>query len=111
MLIERTACRCLDCREIHPVSGARTNQPRSADMHFADRRHHLLDRTDFFDCEKVRQKSLIDQLHDAFIVRLKPDRSKMLPANFHAFWVRARSADSRSSAATLHEPRNPDTAF
>jgi hypothetical protein len=29
-------------------------------VHFADRRHHLLDRADFFDYETVRQKSLID---------------------------------------------------
>ena len=56
-------------------------------MHFADRHHHLLDRTDFFYGETVRQKSLIDQLHDAFIVRLKPDRSKMLPAYVHTFWL------------------------
>jgi hypothetical protein len=31
----------------------------------------------------VRQKSLIDQLHRAFIVRLTPDGPKMFVANFH----------------------------
>jgi len=35
----------------------------------------------------VRQKSLIDQLHDALILLLKPDRSKMLAAHFHTFWL------------------------
>src|SRR5438552_18417586 len=77
----------LSCRQIHTVSRARADQPRSANMHFADRRRHLLDRADFFDHETVRQKSLIDQLHDAFILRLKPDRSKMLAAHLHAFWL------------------------
>ena len=37
-----------------------------------------------FDHEIVRQKSLIDQLHHAFIVRLTPDGPKMFVANFHA---------------------------
>jgi hypothetical protein len=54
-------------------------------MHFADRRRHLLDRADFFDHETVRQKPLIDQVHDALILRLKPDRSKMLAAHLHTF--------------------------
>src|SRR5438034_8879847 len=56
-------------------------------MHFADCRRHLLDCADFFDHETVRQKSLIDQLHDALILRLKPDRSKMLAAYLHTFWL------------------------
>src|SRR5437870_8635462 len=56
-------------------------------MHFAERGRHLLDGADFFDHETVRQKSLIDQLHDALILRLKPDRSKMLTANVHTFWL------------------------
>src|SRR5689334_10738340 len=92
MLIESRDCgtpRGLNCREIHPVSSARADQSRSANMHFADRRRHLLDRADFFDHKTVRQKSLIDQLHDTFIIRLKPDRSKMLAAYFHTFWLSA----------------------
>ncbi len=56
-------------------------------MHVADHRHHLLDRTDVFDHETVRQKSLIDQLHDALILLLKPDRSKMLAAHIHTVWL------------------------
>jgi hypothetical protein len=63
VLIESRKCRTrggLNCRKIHPVSRAHADQPRSANVHFADRRHHLLDRADFFDDETVRQKSLID---------------------------------------------------
>src|SRR5207248_8571285 len=80
--------RALYARKIHPVSRARADQPRSANMHFAERRHHLLDCVDFFDHKTVRQKSLIDQLHDTFILRLKPDRSKMLAAYLHTVWLR-----------------------
>jgi hypothetical protein len=52
-------------------------------MHFANRRRHLLDGTDFFDHEPMRQKTLIDKLHDTFVVRLKPDCSKMLAVYLH----------------------------
>ena len=52
-------------------------------MHLANRRGHLLDAANLFDHEIVRQKSLIDQLHHAFIVRLTPDGPKMFAANFH----------------------------
>jgi hypothetical protein len=53
-------------------------------MHVPDRGRHLRNRADVFDHELVRQKSLIDQLHDPVISRLQPDRSEMLPAYFHA---------------------------
>src|SRR5438477_2734007 len=88
MLIESRGCGTrsgLHCRKIHPVSCAGTDQPGSANMHFADGGRHLLDRADFFDHKTVRQKSLIDQLDDAFILRLKPDCSKMLAAHLHTF--------------------------
>src|SRR6266699_4414984 len=85
----------LNCRKIHPVSRARADQPRSANMHFADRRLYLLDRADFFDHETVRQKPLIDQLHDALILRLKPDRSKMLSADLHRFGYDLNGESSR----------------
>jgi hypothetical protein len=52
-------------------------------MHVANRHRHLLDGANFFDHKIVRQKSLIDQLHRAFIVRLTPDGSEMFAANFH----------------------------
>src|SRR5439155_26052986 len=90
VLIESRDCgmrRGLNCRKIHSVSRACTDQSRAANMHFAERGRHPLDCADFFDDETVRQKSLIDQLHDALILRLKPDRSKMLPAHPHTFWL------------------------
>ena len=40
-------------------------------------------RCELFNDKLVRQESLIDQLHRAFIVRRTPDRSKMFAANFH----------------------------
>jgi len=43
----------------------------------------VLDCADFFDHETVRQELLIDQLHYAFIFRLKPDRLEMLAAYLH----------------------------
>jgi hypothetical protein len=52
-------------------------------MHFANRRRHLLDGTDFFDHEPMGQKTLIDKLYDGFVVRLKPDCSKMLAVYLH----------------------------
>jgi hypothetical protein len=52
-------------------------------MHFANRRRHLLDGTDFFDHEPMRQKTLIDKLYDGLVVRLKPDCSKMLAGDIH----------------------------
>ena len=52
-------------------------------MHFTNRRRHLLDSTDFFDHETMRLKTLIDKLHDGFVVRLKPDCSKMLAVYLH----------------------------
>ena len=45
-------------------------------MHFANRRRHLLDGADFFDNETMRQETLIDKLHHAFIARFKPDCRK-----------------------------------
>jgi hypothetical protein len=44
----------------------------------------LLDRADIFNHETMGQKSLINQLHDAFLPSLKPNRSKMLVAHLHA---------------------------
>jgi len=52
-------------------------------MHFPDCGRHLRDRADFLDHETVRQKSLIDQLHEPFIFRVKPDRPEMLSAYLH----------------------------
>jgi hypothetical protein len=52
-------------------------------MHFPDRGRHLRDRIDFLDHETVRQKSLIDQLHDPLICRVKPDCPEMLSAYLH----------------------------
>src|SRR5206468_11193473 len=89
-MIESRDCgtrRSFHCPEIHSVSRACADQSRSANMHFADCRRHLLDCADFFDHETVRSKSLIDPLHDALILRLKPDRSKMLAAHLHTFWL------------------------
>src|SRR5206468_3144402 len=56
-------------------------------MHFTDRRRHLLNGAGFFNDESLRQKSLVDQLHNTFIVRLKPDRPKMLASYFHPLQV------------------------
>jgi hypothetical protein len=56
-------------------------------MHFTNCRRHLLDRADFFDHETMRQKSLVDQLNDAFIVRFKPDGSKIFAAYLHRLWL------------------------
>ena len=53
-------------------------------MHFTNRRRHLLDSTDFFDHETMRQKTLIDELHHAFVAGLNPDGPKMLIADVHA---------------------------
>ena len=69
--------------QIHSISRARTDQPSPANMHFANRCRHLLDRAEFLRSQTMRQKSLIDQLHDAFIRSFKPDRSKVLAAYFH----------------------------
>jgi hypothetical protein len=33
----------------------------------------------------MRQKTLVDELHHAFIVRFKPDRSKVFAAYLHTF--------------------------
>jgi hypothetical protein len=52
-------------------------------MHFPDCGRHLRDRIDFFDHETVRQKSLIDQLNDPLICRMKPDRPEMLSTYLH----------------------------
>jgi hypothetical protein len=52
-------------------------------MHFPDCGRHLRDRVDILDHETMRQKSLIDQLHDPFICRVKPDRPEMLSAYLH----------------------------
>src|SRR5438876_4172686 len=94
----------LSCRQIHAVSRARADQPRSANMQFADRRRHLLDRADFFDDETVRQKSLIDQLHDGLILRLKPDRSKILAADFHRFGYDMKGESAWSSETGASRP-------
>src|ERR1700736_4210135 len=83
MFIKRTAGCCLDCRQIHSVSRARPNQARSPHVHLPDGGGHLLDRVDFLDHETVRQKSLIDQLHNLLICRVEPDRPKMLSAYLH----------------------------
>src|ERR1700731_2652452 len=52
-------------------------------MHIPDGGRHLLNRGDIFDHETVRQKPLIDQLHDLLITRFEPDRAKMLTAYIH----------------------------
>jgi hypothetical protein len=38
----------------------------------------------------MRQKSLIDQLHHAFVIWLPPDGPKMFAANFHASQLSSR---------------------
>src|SRR5262249_11447058 len=63
------------------------DQARAANVHFTDRRRHLLNRADFFDHESMRQKSLVDQLHNAFIIRFKPDCPKMSTSYFHSLQV------------------------
>src|SRR5437868_10311316 len=73
----------LDCRQVHPVAGARSDQARAAHMHLADGVCHLLDRAYFLDDEPVRQKSLIDQLHHPLVSRVQPDRPEMLSTNLH----------------------------
>jgi hypothetical protein len=86
LLINFRGCRMrrgFDRRKIHSVSRARADQSGPANMHFANRRRHLLDGTDFFDHEPMRQKTLIDKLYDGFVVRLKPDCSKMLAVYIH----------------------------
>jgi hypothetical protein len=60
-------------------------------VHLANRRGHLLDAANFFDHEIVRQKSLIDQLHRAFIVRVTPDGPEMFASNFHNLRLTSRS--------------------
>src|SRR3954451_24988260 len=52
-------------------------------MHLANRRCHLLDGANLFDHKAVRQKSLIDELHYAFIFWVTPDGPEMFVANFH----------------------------
>ena len=79
--------RGLNCRQVHSKSGARTDQSRSANMHFANSRRHLLDCADFFNNEAMRQEPLIDQLHNAFIIWFQPDRPKMSAAYFHTVWL------------------------
>src|SRR5438270_2516930 len=73
----------LDCRQVHPVTGARSDQARAAHMHLADGVCHLLDRGYFLDGEPVRQKPLIDQLHHPLVSRVQPDRPEMLSTNLH----------------------------
>src|SRR5205807_1241635 len=73
----------LNCREVHPVAGARSDQARAAHMHLADGVCHLLDRAYFLDDEPVRQKPLINQLHHPLVSRVQPDRPEMLSANLH----------------------------
>ena len=80
---ESRDARSFERREIHAVSCARADKSRSAHVHLANRRGHLLDGANFFDHKIVRQKSLIDQLDHAFIVRLTPDGPEMFAANFH----------------------------
>jgi hypothetical protein len=52
-------------------------------MHFPDGVRHLLDGCDFFNDETMRQRALIDYLHDTIIRFLQPDRPKMFAANLH----------------------------
>src|ERR1700741_1962213 len=90
LLIDSSACgTCpsLDRGEIHSICRTRTNQSRPANMHFLNRRRHLLNGADFFDHKSMRQETLIDKLHDRFVVWLKPDRSKMFSAYLHTFWI------------------------
>ena len=85
-LIESRGCgtRCrLNCRQIHPKPRAYADQSRSANVHFPNCRRHLFNIVHFFDDETVRQKTLIDQLHDTFIVWLNPNRSKVSAAYIH----------------------------
>ncbi len=83
VLIKRIGFRRLDCRQVHPVAGARSDQARAAHMHLADGVCHLLDRAYFLDDEPVRQKPLIDQLHHPLVSRVQPDRPEMLFTNLH----------------------------
>src|SRR5207237_6616156 len=73
----------LDCRQVHPVARARSDQARAAHMHLADGVCHLLDRAYFLDDEPMREKPLIDQLHHPLVSRVQPDRPEMLFANLH----------------------------
>src|SRR5215813_10690293 len=61
--------------ESFPVaSSAARYMPYPAHVHLANCRGHLLDSANLFDHKLVRQKSLIDQLHGAFIVRFATGR-------------------------------------
>jgi hypothetical protein len=105
VLIKRiTPCR-LDCCKVHPVSSARSDQARSPHMHFPDCGRYLRDRVDFLDHETVRQKSLIDQLHDLLICWLKPDRPKMLSAYLHVS-VYVEVTLERFKYPTFNKPRS-----
>ena len=83
MLVDRIFFRGLECSEIHPKADTGANQSRAADMHFPDGVRHLRDGCDFFNDETVRQKPLINQLNDAVIRFLQPDRPKMFAAYIH----------------------------
>jgi hypothetical protein len=52
-------------------------------MHFPNRSRHLREGPDFFDHKAMWQETLVDELHRALVVRLKPDGSKMFSAYFH----------------------------
>src|SRR6476659_10173676 len=56
-------------------------------MHVTNCLYHLLNGADFFNHETIRQRSLIDQLHHAVILRLKPDCSEMSAAYLHTLWM------------------------
>ena len=66
-------------------------------MHFANRRRHLLDGADLFDYETMRQKTLVDELNHWFIVRFKPDCSKMLVVYLHTFVIMILGLSARKS--------------
>ena len=83
VVLERWPGRCFQRCQVHSVSRRRSDQSRPAHVHLFDRSRHLVDGAHFFDHETVRQKALIDQLNDAAVRFVRPDRPVMLTAYFH----------------------------
>ena len=52
-------------------------------MYLADGVRRLRDRGQVLDDELMREKTLVDNLHDALIASPQPDGLKVLPADFH----------------------------
>jgi len=62
----------------------------------------LRNRRDILDHEPVRQKSLIDQLHDLLVNRVQPNRPKMFASYFHGSVDVDLSASFHFSHQTLN---------